>query len=258
MSSHLSLRTPYLVLGCIALIGWAFFFLRSEYFDVHDVEIQASGGAVTSMDVLPTVFSILDGQSARPWSKRQRYFLPERKLEQGIQEALYAEQVEVGKTSNNILRLKIVFGSRFLYITQNGEEFLTCTVARPAGVQLTDTAVLTAAKKRFLATDFTTHKLDGIVYVRKATTTLDVPSMKRLLELGKSLEDHRLAYAHIRELDAQQVSVQIDRSAEALLDLAQPLEGQVERIQSILRDKDYIARRPLQIDVRIPGRAYIR
>lgn len=258
MSSPLSLRKPYLVLGSIALIGWFFFFFRSEYFDIQDVEVEASGGAVTSMDVLPIVLKTLDEQPVRPWSNRQRFFLPEQRLMRGIQESLYAEKVEVGGTKKNILRLKVMFGSRFLYTTQDGEAFQTCTVARPKGAALSDPSVLISAKKHFLATDFTTHKLDGIIYVRKATTTLEVPQIKRLLGLGKALEDRRLAYAHIREFDGKDVSIQLDRSAEAFISLEQPLEDQVDRLQSILRDKDYARRRPLQIDVRIPGRAYIR
>lgn len=259
MSSYLALRKPYALVGVIMLLGWIFFFCRSETFDLRDVEIQSSGGVISETDVLPIVFQILDTQSARPWSKRQVFFLPKKSLEEGIKAALYAEEVEVGETDNNILRLKISFGSRFLYTTQTGEQFAKCTAARPAGILVEDQGVLSAAKKHYFASkDFTTHDLDGLVYVRKATTTLEVPAIKRLLELGKVLDQHRIPFAHLEELAGQDVSIRLDRDREALVDLTQPIKSQIDRCQAILREKQYKDLKPLVIDLRIPGRAYIR
>lgn len=253
-----TLRKSYLLVGVIALIGWIFFLFRSEYFELKDVEVQASGGIISSADVLPLVFRILDEQPARPWSKRQRFFLPTTALEEGIKTTLYAEEVKVGDTENNILRLNISFGSRYIYTTQNGEEFLKCAIARPAGIVVTDQPVLNAARKRYLSTDFTTQDLDGLVYVRNASGTMDVPTMKQLLELGRILDDHRIKFAHIEEQTSSTVAVHLDRGHEVLFDLSQPLKEQVERCQAILRDKDYQKTLPAVIDLRIPGRAYLR
>lgn len=259
MSSPLSLRAPYAIVGVIMLFGWVFLFCRSEYFDLKDVEIQTSGGIVSESDVLPIVFQILEAQSARPWSKRQLFFLPRKQLEEGIKTALYAEEVEVGDTDKNILRLKISFGSRFLYTTETGDTFTKCTAARPAGIPLEDPAVLSAAKKHYFAsTDFTTQSIDGLVYVRKATSTLEVPVIKRLLELGKVLDQHHITFAHLEELPGQDVSIRLDRDREVLVDMSQPIKDQIERCQAILREKEYKDLKPIVIDLRIPGRAYIR
>jgi len=43
-----------------------------------------------------------------------------------------------------------------------------------------------------------------------------------------------------------------------LVDLTQPIKGQIERCQAILREKQYKDMKPILIDLRIPGRAYIR
>lgn len=259
MSEHVPLRKPYLLLGVVVVLGWTFFFFRSEFFELKDVEIQSSGGIVSSSDVLPIVFEALDARPARPWSKRQTLFLPKQGLEEGIKAALYAEEVKIEEINDNVLRLKISFGSRFLYTTHDGEDFLKCAVARPAGIALDDPATLAAAKKRYLlATDFTTLKLDGLVYVRKATTTLEVPTIKRLLDLGKTLDEYQIKFAHLEEGSGQEVSVQLDRDRQVLMDLAQPMKDQVERCQAILREKEYQDLKPLTIDLRIPGRAYLR
>lgn len=258
MSSPFSLRAPYALVGVIAIIGWVFFIFRSELFELKGVEVQASGGIVSASDILPIVFETLDTQSARPWSKRQYLFLPKKRIEEGIKATLYAEQVEVGEVEDNVLRLKISFGSRFLYTTQNGEDFLKCAVARPGGVILEDPSTLSAAKKRYLTTDFTTHAIDGIVYLRKATTTLEVPVIKRLLDLGRSLDDHRVVFAYFEERTGQEVAIQLDRDREVLVDLTQPLDEQVERGRAVLRDPEYKDLKPITIDLRIPGRAYLR
>ncbi len=259
MSSPFTVRKPYALVGVIVVLGWIFFFFRSEYFELKDVQLETSGGVISESDVLPIVFQALDTQPARPWSKRQVFFLPKHKVGEGIKAALYAEEVQVGETDKNILRLKISFGSRFLYTTQTGEDFLKCAVARPGGIPLTDPPTLSAAKKRYLlATDFTTQALDGLVYVRRATTTLEVPIIKRLLELGKALDERKIRYAYLEEGLGQDVTVQLDRDREVLMDLSQPLEEQVDRCQAILREKEYKDVRPLTIDLRIPGRAYLR
>ncbi len=259
MSSLFRLRKPYILLGVIALFGWFFFFFRSEFFDIRGIEIQTSGGFVTEGDVLPIVLQSLDAQSARPWSSRHLFFLPEEKVEEGIRVALYAEDVKVGEIDNGILRLSISFGSRFLYTTQNGELFLKCAVARPAGIVLEDPVILNAVKKRYLvSTDFTTQSLDGLVYIRKTTSTLEVPVIKRLLELARSLDDHETRFAHFEERSSTEVSVQLDRDRQLLMDLNQPLVDQVERGQALLREKEYKDLKPLTIDLRIPGRAYLR
>jgi hypothetical protein len=257
MPSLFTLRKPYLLLGVVALIGWVYFVFRSEYFELKDVDIQASGGIISSADVLPLVFQILDQQPARPWSQRQRFFIPKAALEEGIKAVLYAEDVKAGDTVDNILRLKISFGSRYIYTTQNGEEFLKCAIARPAGIIVTDQPVLNAARQRYLSTDFTTQSLDGLVYVRNTSGTMDVPTMKQLLELGRVLDDHRIKFAHIEEQTSSTVAVQLDRGHEVLFDLSQPLKEQVQRCQAILRDKEYQKAQPSVIDLRIPGRAYL-
>jgi hypothetical protein len=258
MASLFPVRKSYALLGVIACVGWIFFFFRSEYFDLKGIEVQTSGGFISSADVLPIVFRTLDDQPSRPWSKRQQFFLPKREIEEGIKTALYAERVEVGEVSDNILRLKISFGSRFLYTTEDGEVFQKCAVARPAGIALDEPAVLSAAKKRYLSIDFTTQALDGLVYVRNTTSTLDVPTIKALLDLGRLLDEHKIRFSHLKELTGKDVSIQLDGNREVLIDLGQPLRDQIERCQAILRDKDYLELKPSVIDLRIPGRAYLR
>ncbi len=258
MSSLFTLRKPYVLVGVIALVGWAFFFFRSEFFELKGVEVQASGGIISEADILPIVLDILDTQSARPWSKRQEFFLPKKRLEEGIKTALYAEQVEVGDTDSNVLRLKISFGSRFVYTTQDGADYLKCAVARPAGIAVEDSSTLSGLKKRYLAIDFTTQDVDGLVYLRNTTTTLEVPVIKRLLDLGKLLDDHQIKFAHFEEATGHDVTIQLDRDREVLIDLEQPLREQVERGQAVLRDKQYKDLKPVTIDLRIPDRAYLR
>ncbi len=258
MSSSFELRKPYALLAVIVCVGWIFFFFRSEYFELRDVDIQTSGGTVTEADVLPVVLNVLDSQSARPWSKRQIYFLPKQAIEEGIKNAFYAEWVAVGKTENNILRLNISFGSRFLYTTEKGDSFQRCTVARPTGTPVEDQTTLSVARKLFLATDFTTQSIDGLVYIRTTTSTLDGTQIKRLLELGKSFDDHKVKYAHFEERANAKVLVQLDKDRSALFDLNQPLNEQVDRCQSILRDPELQRLQPGLIDLTIPGRAYLR
>lgn len=258
MVSFFSVRKSYALIGVIACVGWIFFFFRSEYFDLKGIEVQTSGGFISSADVLPLVFRTLDDQSPRPWSKRQKYFLPKQKIEEGIKTALYAEHVKVGETQNSILRLNISFGSRFLYTTEDGGTFLKCAVARPAGIVLDEPVLLSAAKKRYLSIDFTTQALDGLVYVRNATTTLEVPTIKALLDLGKALDEHQIRFSHLKELTGKDVSIQLDGNREVLIDLGQPLRDQIARCQAVLRDKDYLELKPSVIDLRIPGRAYLR
>ncbi len=259
MPVSFSLRKPYALLGSIVCVGWVFFFFRSEYFEVKEVEIQTSGGIVTASDVLPLVLEVLDAGPLRPWAKRQTLFLSKERVGEGVKAALYAEEVQVEREGNNVLRLKIVFGSRFVYATENGESFLRCAVARPEGLPVEEGALLAAAKKRvLLATDFTTHELDGLVYVRKATSTLEVATIKRLLELGTLLGEQKVSFAHLEEGMGSEVTIQLDKDRQVLMDLEQPLRAQVERCQAVLRETEYKTRKPLTIDLRIPGRAYLR
>lgn len=252
-------RRSYLFLGIFVCIGWLFFFFRSELFEIQDVSVQASGGMITSTDILPLVFEIVDAQPLRPWSARHRAFLPKQQIEKGIEKALYAERVEVDEIDNNVLRLNISFGSRFLYVTQEGEVFFKTSIARPEGTIVEDPAVLMNAKKHYLAKDFTTLDVDGVVYVRTSTSTLEIPFIKKVLSLQQALNQQNLAYAYFSERVGSEVSVQIGTNQEVWLDLNSPIGPALDRLKYLLgRQKKEKGPKPSIIDLRIPNRAYLR
>ena len=251
------IRRPYILLALIATTGWLFFFFRSEWFQVQDVDVQVSGGAVSAYDVLPLVLQTLDAQPARPWSGRQIFFLPTHAIEEAIRSSLYAETVQVEREANNVLRLKINFSSQFVYVTQDGQSFQKCSAAKPDGVEVDDTTTITSAKAHFLNTDFTTRALDGLVYVHHSTSTLTQGDVQALLSLWKSLDLAKQSFSHIEDSTNGSLVVQIDRDHSFLIDPSQSVKDQLERGQAILRDKRYKTVQPLVVDLRIPGRAYI-
>ena len=253
------IRRPYIFLGIFVCVGWLFFFFRSEVFEIQDVSVQASGGTITSTEVLPLVFQLLDTQSLRPWSGRHRAFLPKDLLQQGMEQALYAEKVEVGEIRNNVLRLNISFGSRFLYTTKDGESFIKTSIARPEGIVVTDPATLINAKKHYLAKDFTTQSVDGVIYVRNSTTTFETGFIKQILSLQQALNQQKVPYAYFSERKGSEVTIQVAVNQEVWLDLNNPLEPALSQLKYLLEkqktDKGVI---PTVIDLRIANRAYLR
>lgn len=253
------IRRPYVFLGIFACIGWAFFFFRSEWFEIQDVTIQASGGTISSAELLPVVFQVLDTQPLRPWSARHRSFLPKDQIQKGIEQALYAERVEVGETQDNVLRLNISFGSRFLYATQDGETFLKTSIARPEGIAVADPAALVNIKKHYLAKDFTTHGVDGVVYVRNSTSSIETGFIKEVLSLQQILNGQKVSYAYFSERKGSEVSVQVAVAQEVWFDLSHPVEPATNQLKYLLeKQKTDKGPKPTVIDLRIPNRAYLR
>lgn len=217
------------------------------------------------IDVHREVLAALDERGEwRPWSKRHMFFVSEEDLERRLNERLFVSSITVDKSKNNILRLKIeervknfVLHSRqqYAWVDYQGVVTQELTVEEKRHVQA---LLLGQRSPDNSEPPVIKRNLDEIV--SSGFQVFTGGEAKKWIELGDQLRSLNVSY---REFEPPGVSSTIMKvlskeGYELLMDVTVPLDIQIATYNAFLKAKPKDVDQVEYIDVRVPGRVYLK
>jgi len=258
-----SKTTGIVLMIAFVLIASAWFVFQSGFFDV--VEVQVEGiRTLERGDVDREVGEALAVQSRwRPWHPENVLFIDELALKARLKERLFAENVTVDKSFPNILRLKVEERQRSVVLVSNEQYVLVDTTGVVTGYA--EDEVLSSAMDRIAARAFLTDVSLPVIQMPTADPLApgyqiaDADVVRKWIEISRILisRGHDTHFMKIEAPGANLARFVMIRRYELRLDLAKPVEEQIETYEAYLRTEgeDGITE---YIDVRVPGKAFVK
>jgi len=257
-------KTTFFILGACAIIGWVYIIFFSDLFIVNTIVVEGTQ-TLDPIDVHREVLSILDKRGEwRPWPKRHIFFIDTQQLRDQLNDRLFVSHITVDKVGRNVLRLKI---------EERVKNFVLHSRQQYAWVDYTGivTQELTLDEKRHA---------QALLLGQRSSETSEPPIIKRNLddvvssgfqvfsgseaekwiELSDQLKTLNVSY---REFEPPTVSSTIMRvlsqeGYELLMDITVPLDIQVATYRAFLKAKPKDIGQVEYLDVRVPGRVYLK
>jgi hypothetical protein len=250
-----------LVISCVALsVLWFFYF--SGFWSISDIQV----GQLQMLDrgeVVSSTYEILDQHSA-PWNRRNIFLIDTDELISGLRERLFAESVTVEKSYPNVLRLIIKERQRSVVVASGSQLLNVDTDGIVTGEAEGDDADQSRLLLNGVAVADQTHHPVVETDLSEAVTTgyqaADAGEVKRWIESYRAFigSGMRFRYLHLTSPTSTTVYVVSTGGYRVIMDMLQPLDPQIETFLKFLRtkSKDY----PIYeyVDVRIPGKLYVK
>ncbi len=251
-----------LVFSCIALTGlWYLFF--SGFWSVSQIQVDGLQ-TLGRGEVVSSTYEILDGGGWKPWDKRNVILLNTQALASALKDRLFAENVAVEKSYPNILRLKIterqrsvVLASQSQLLSVDTNGVVTGDVPSDLAVQvqlrLTDKALADFVRPPIVVYDLPEMATSGYQVADPKTVQAWIETYRALISAGVTFR-----YMKLGDISSPKVSVVTDKGWEAIFDVSRPLGPQIETYTAFLRSKDKNLRISQYVDVRVPGKIYVK
>jgi len=250
-----------LVASCIALsVLWFFFF--SGFWSISDIQV----GTLQELDrgeVVSSTMEILDQHSA-PWNKRNIFLVDTDDLVKGLRERLFAESVAVEKSYPNVLRLIIRERQRSVVVASGSQLLNVDTDGIVTGETQGDDADQSRLLLKGIAVADQIHHPVIATDLSEAATAgyqaADASDVKRWIESYRAFigSGMRFRYLHLTSPTSTTVYVVSTGGYRVIVDMLQPLDPQIETFLKFLRSKpkDFLIYE--YVDVRIPGKLYVK
>ncbi|MDQ7814720.1 MAG: hypothetical protein RDU25_02885 [Patescibacteria group bacterium] len=252
----------FLVMLCL-ITGGAWFVLNSGYYRLANVEIND----LTTLgkgEVVSTTYQILDRGGWRPWGNDNLVFIDTEKLSSSLKDELFAESVAVDKVYPNILRLMIEERQRSVVMSSQGQYLQIDTQGMVAGyaegkakedvdARLADKSLADPKTPPLIICDLPELAAAGY-------QVTDSEFVKKWLEAYKALNDAGLKFRYFRlsSPSSDLLKVVTDGGYEVYYDLKTPLNGQIEVYKKFVASKPKDLKIHEYIDIRIPGKVYLK
>ena len=251
-----------LVIGffCAATLWFIFVsgFWKVSFFEIQGLQMLDRG------EVEKIAFTALDGGAWKPWDKRNIFYVDEKKLAEDLKSQLFAESVTVDKSYPNVLRLiiheqqrSVVIASKdqLLDVDFNGyvKGELTGSEADKARSRLAGKALSDPTQPPVVIVDLPEMAVIGYQAANgtRIRHWLDVYSL-----LNASGVKSR--YFKLSLTDAKTLYVRSDGNFYIILDLFSDLAPQVDSYKRFMQVRPKDAAINEYIDVRVPGRVYVK
>lgn len=251
-----------LVLGGGTLIA-AWFLFVSGYWTITDVQTNDLK-YLDRGEVQSAVYDALDHGSWKPWDRRNIFFAHKKRLAEELKERLFAEEVSVDKTYPNVLRLLISERQRSVVVASNNQLLLVDMnglvtsvaaddVSKIARTQLASQAVADKTHLPLIQLDLHEPAADGYQVTDTDTMRMWIEAYNDLLAQKVSFRYISLGYA-----TSQMAVIRSAQGVDILVDLGTPLKPQVETYQKFIKSKQQPVIPKEYIDVRIPGKVFVK
>lgn len=254
----------FLILGGGAIFGWIYLVFMSDVFSVNAIEVRGAKN-LDPMDIAREVFDLIDArQDFRPWPPRHAWFIDRVALEEELKNRLFVLNATVDKSYSNVLRLSVeervkrmVFHShqQYFWLDLQGiaTEELSSDEKRDIQSRLLGQRPIRSDEPPVIKQD-----LDDPVDVGFVLT--DQSGAREWIGLAEKLGLAGLAY---RELEPPTASSSLFKilsveGYKVLMDITAPIESQVRTYQAFIKNKPKDIGQPEYIDVRVPGRVYLK
>lgn len=257
-------RAVFTILGLCAVFGWIYLVFISDVFSINIVQVRGVKN-LDPVDITREVFSLLDAREQfRPWPPRHAWFIERAALEEKLKKRLFVLNVTVDKSYGNVLRLSIEERVKRVVFHSHQQYFWV-------DLQGVATAGLSSDEKRDIQA-----RLLGQRQIRSDEPPIIKRDLDESVEQGFSLGTENEAHEWIalseklgtaglayREMEPPAASSSLFKvlSIEGytlLMDITAPIESQVHTYQAFIKNKPKDIGQPEYIDVRVPGRVYLK
>lgn len=256
--------TVFGLFGIIAVIGWSYVILMSDALQIN--EVRATGlQALDETDVTKEVFRILDDrQQWRPWPKRHSWFLDEKALETVLRERLFAANVTVKKHFGQSIDItveerakRIIFHSRQQYAWVDLHGIVTSELN---DTEKKDAQARLLGHRKANANDAPIVKRNLDEGISQGFTTGDIREVKEWIELHDSLRKAGMEFREFTPptVSSTQLEVLAQNGEEVIMDITASIDMQVKTYQSFKKTDEGEKKLYDYIDVRVPGRVYVK
>jgi len=258
-------RAVFLLLGLVAILGWAYILFVSDLFTVDAVQTQWLK-TLDEIDVGREVYAVLDSrQEWRPWPKRHSWFINESSLAEELKKRLFAANVKVENPHTHVLRLIVEERSNKL-ILHSHQQFFWVDLQGAVTGEL-------SADERNRAQSVTTGKtrmnLDDppIIHFNQADDLLAPgfsmapgETIKQWIKTSSELAKGGLTYRELLMSSATSTLSRVisDEGYPVLIDFGDNLEPQLKAYIAFKNAKPKDMKITEYIDVRVPGRIYVK
>lgn len=257
-------RVVFVLLGVGAVFGWIYLVFISDVFSVNAVEVRGAKD-LDPVEVTREVLDILDARAEfRLWPPRHAWFIDPHSLEEKIKNRLFVLNATVEKSWDNILRLsieervkRVIFHSHQQYFWLDLEgiaaQELSDEERRDAQARLLGHRSVRPDEPPIIKRDLNELVAPGFVLT-------EANEARAWISLSEQLGAAGLSY---REFEPPTASSSLFRvlSIEGytvLMDITAPIESQVHTYQAFIKNKPEDLGQPEYIDVRVPGRVYLK
>ena len=257
-------QAVFFILAVCAVVGWIYVVFVSNAFAVNDIEVSGTK-ALDAMDIKREVFNVLDEKQGN-WliPSRHAWFINRDQLKKELISRLFVNSVTVDNSYTNVLRLSIeerskrfVFHShkQYFWVDLHGvaTDALTPEEAHDIQTRLIGTRPVRSDEPPVIKRDLDDTINAGYVIA-------DMPQAKEWIKLADQVKASNLAY---REIEPPTVSstlmkVLSPEGYNVLMDITTPIDLQVRTYQAFIQNKPKDVGNPQYVDVRVPGRVYLK
>lgn len=258
-------RIFFVFLGVVSVIGWSYVFFVSDAFMLKDVEVRGVK-TLDPVEVKREVYDVIDSRPHPFWQPaRHTWFLRAEELEPLLKERLFAERVTVDNPSKNILRLLVEERSR-RSILRTSSQWLWIDMQ---GVILDALSPKESqdADNRLLGKPATVTADAPIVYINREKPfhvgeSIQIGDMRAWLDVALEMKKQGIAYREIEpptEASSTQLVLKTAEGYDVWFDTSSDtLKTQIEAYRAFQKQKPKDVQVHEYVDVRIPGRVYVK
>lgn len=252
-----------LLVASFAVVGWLWFVFASGFWDVSNLDISGLR-TLERGDVAREVDRALDERDWRPWHKKNLIFIDTATIAAILKERLFAEDVTVDKVYPDVLRLIIKERQRSVVLV-SGEQYVNVDAT---GVVTGDADgdVLQSSRERVAARAFA-DEIHLPVVVMPTADPLSVgfsvaapETVRKWIEVSRAmvLGGVKVRFMKIETPESALARFVSEQGYDIYLDLTQPLEPQIQTYAAYMRSKPDLTQIKEHIDVRVPGKIYVK
>ncbi len=251
-----------LVLACIG-VATVWFLLVSGHWTVTSIETEGLH-ELSREEVASSTYAVLDHGSWKPWNRRNIFYVQPQKLASQLQEALFAEKVTVEKVYPNVLRLMIGERQRSVVLVSKGQILIVDTnglVTAEADEKIRDSAQQRLTGPGLSgANDLPLIQVDLPEPATVGFQTTGTDTIKMLIRAYKALQDTHVAFKYLLmpTLGSTELQLVTDQKYRVIMDLTQALDVQVLTYQKFIVSMPKGTQIHEYVDVRVPGKAFVR
>lgn len=261
--------TAGILVGSCFLLLILWFLFVSRFWSVRRLEIAGTKD-VSRGEVEATVYDVLDQGMRRPWDQRNIFFIDKKQLAEDVKNKLFLESVIVDKVYPDVLRLLVEERQRRVVFGVNGQ----LLDVDPHGSITGEEPVSTSGYFHDLLSSKTLADQNHAPFVVQAipadasstqitTSTgqfVDADVVKQWLDASKTLLAAGLRYRlfKIEQPTSQTLKIVTEQGYDIVMDLRESISDQEEIYTKFMRSKPKDLAIHEYIDVRVPGKVYLK
>jgi hypothetical protein len=257
-------QVVFSMLAVIAVIGWLYVIFESDAFIVNDVQITGTKN-LDPMDIKREVFDALD-QKQGNWliPARHAWFINRQQLQNELTSRLFVNSVNVDNSYGNVLRLSVEERSK-RFVFHSHKQYFWVDVSGVATDALSDDETRDI-QSRLIGTrpprtdEPPVIKRDLDDTINAGYTVTDPTQAKEWIKLADQVRASNLAYRELEPPTSSSTLMKVlsPEGYEVLMDITEPLDLQVRTYQAFIQNKPADIGNPQYVDVRVPGRVYLK